>query len=88
MKNWAAILSHTLDDALRKVKSTPEGTKPYLYTDSYLLDIICMANEFPGMGWSWNHECPPINVYYKNIWEHNCATCYGQIYDQLLIPVV
>jgi hypothetical protein len=79
--NRETILSNTFYDALRKVKSIQEGTKPKLYMSCSLLDLVCRINSFPTMGWNWNKEFMPIHVYCKELWEHK----YTSNMDKYLI---
>lgn len=47
--NWETILSHTLGEAIKRVKSCLSTVQPEFYMSSYLLDA---SNSFKGMGWA------------------------------------
>jgi hypothetical protein len=34
----------------------------------YLLDVMCIANPFAGMGWNWFNECTHVHLYCKDLW--------------------
>nr|KUM46235.1 hypothetical protein ABT39_MTgene1741 [Picea glauca]QHR88026.1 hypothetical protein Q903MT_gene2038 [Picea sitchensis] len=53
--------------SLTKAKEHSPDSPPTFYMTSYLLDIICANNPFPGMGWSWSISDIPVHVYCKDL---------------------
>jgi hypothetical protein len=54
---------------------------------SYLLDIMCIAHQYPNMGWKWKPSDEPIHVYCKVLWEHKYITKYQNICEHFLAPL-
>lgn len=85
--NWSSILSLTIMDAIARVRYHTPGNPPEFYMSSYLIDIVCAANHFPGMGWKWAPTEPPVQVYCQDLWEHKYIRHYTRICDHFRAPL-
>jgi hypothetical protein len=47
--NWSDILSTSLEEAIRTVKTTVPGKFPSFHMSSYLLDMVCIFHAYPQM---------------------------------------
>jgi hypothetical protein len=85
--NWADILSGNLAEAIAFVKHTPPEKFPEFHMSSYLLDIMCVAHQYPKMCWAWQPTKPSIHIYCKVLWEHKYRTKYHQICNHFFAPL-
>jgi hypothetical protein len=85
--NWADILSNNIAEAIAFVKNTEANTFPSFHMSSYLLDIMCVAHQYPKMGWAWQPTDPSIHIYCKVLWEHKHRTDYHNICNHFFPPL-
>ena len=57
------------------------------YMSSYLLDVMCARQEYPSLGWRWKPNLPPIQVYYKILWENKYKEDYELICKSLFAKI-
>jgi hypothetical protein len=84
--NWAAILSLAMKRAIEKAKKPTTEILPTFYMASYLLDIVCANNSFPGLNWNWNIAGSPIYVYCLGLWENKYKRNYAQFCNYFFAP--
>ena len=48
------------------------------------MDVFCTTSKFPNLGWNWQKNCPPIHIYYSNLWEDNFFCRIYEICDLFL----
>ena len=58
--NWEQLLSINISET---TKGALGPKQPGFFMSSYLLDVVCASNHFPGMDWCWNPTSSPIHVY-------------------------
>jgi hypothetical protein len=85
--NWDDILSTNLIEAITTVVKSQPGTFPSFHMSSYLMDIMCVAHQYPKMGWEWQPIDPTIHIYCKVLWEHKYMTKYQNICEHFLAPL-
>jgi hypothetical protein len=51
--NWDDILSTNLAEAITSVVEAQPKTFLNFHMSSYLIDIMCIAHQYPNMGWAW-----------------------------------
>jgi hypothetical protein len=61
--NWGAIISKQLSTRIGQVQKPKPGEVPFFFMASYLLDVMCARNIFPGMGLSWHVSELHVHVY-------------------------
>jgi len=54
---------------------------------SYLLDVVCSCQEFPGMDWAWTPSENVVNVYYKFLSECSYRGIMARLFDQFIAPL-
>jgi hypothetical protein len=54
---------------------------------SYLLDVICARNVFPGLSLSWNVSEFPVHVYFSVLWENKYKISITTICDGFIAQV-
>jgi hypothetical protein len=84
--NWAAILSHVMKSFIERDKKPIIEILPTFYMASYLLDIVCANNSFPGLNWNWNIAGSPIYVYCLGLWENKYKRNYAQFCNYFFAP--
>jgi hypothetical protein len=52
--NWGSIISKQLSIRIEQAQKPNPGEAPSFFMESYLLDVMCARNIFPGMGLSWH----------------------------------
>jgi hypothetical protein len=82
--NWAQLLSINIFET---TKGAPGPKQPGFFMSSYLLDVVCASNCFPGMGWYWNPTSFPIHVYCFQLWEKNYRRHFYDICDNFMAPL-
>jgi len=69
--NWSGILSCAIVHAVNRARRVLGENEPaHFYMSSYLLDVICATNPFPGLHWMWTPTEPPVHIYCSLLWEH------------------
>jgi hypothetical protein len=66
--NWSAILSTSLQYAITVARHPGPGSPSCFYMSSYMLDIVCAANPFPGLRWMWQPSEPAVHIYCSMLW--------------------
>jgi hypothetical protein len=74
-------------EAITTVIESHPGTFPRFHMSSYLIDIMCVAHQYPNMGWAWKPTDTTIHIYCKVLWEHKYRTKYQKIYEHFLAPL-
>jgi hypothetical protein len=85
--NWGAIISKQLSIRVEQAKKPKAGEVPTFFMASYLLDVVCARNVFPGLGLSWHVLKLPVHVYFIILWENRYKKSYVVIYDEFLARV-
>lgn len=67
--NWDDILLINLIKAITAIVEAQSGTFPSFHMSSYLMDIMCVAHQYPKMGWKWQPSDEAIHIYCKVLWE-------------------
>jgi hypothetical protein len=52
--NWGTIILKQLSIGIEKAHKPKSGEVPSFFMASYLLDVVCARNIFPGMGLRWH----------------------------------
>ena len=82
--NWASMLSQCLLKALEKAVRKQDLKGTIFYFSTYLLDVLCVSNLFPGMNWDWTPQILPIHLYYKDLWRENSYEKMYKICDHFI----
>jgi hypothetical protein len=85
--NWDDILSANLAEAITTVTEITTKTFQNFHMSSYLIDIMCIAHQYPKMGWAWKPTDPTIHIYCKVLWEHKYRQEYHKICEHFLAPL-
>lgn len=67
--------------ALSGVKFVELDSPLDFHMPSYLLDVVCVTNDFIGMGWSWSLIELSVQIYCQILWRHNYMRYFTQICD-------
>jgi hypothetical protein len=67
--NWGDIISKQLRTKLEEVQNPKPKETLAFYMASYLLDVICARNVFPGLSLSWHISEVHVHVYFNILWE-------------------
>jgi hypothetical protein len=81
------MLSTNLTESITIVKNIELGTFLNFPMSSYLLDIMCVAHQYPKMGWECQLIDLSIHIYYKVLWEHKYKLEYHNICDHFVVPL-
>jgi hypothetical protein len=82
--NWGHHHFKTIEYQSRASSKTESRRSALLFMASYLLDVICARNIFPGMGLSWHVSELLFHVYFSILWENMYKKSYAMICDEFL----
>jgi hypothetical protein len=85
--NWDDILSTNLTKVITIIIEAHPKTFPSFHMSSYLIDIMCVAHQYPNMGWAWHPIDETIDIYCKFFWGHKYKTKYQKICEHFLAPL-
>lgn len=56
---------------LEKIVQRSDVRGSPFYFLGFILDVLCASNLFPCLKWAWTLKCPPIHIYYQELWREN-----------------
>ena len=64
-----SIMSTRLNKAVKKFVVIDDQQEIDFYMASYIMDVLCGGQHFLEMNSAWKNGCPPIHVYFLELWD-------------------
>jgi hypothetical protein len=85
--NCGSIISKQLSTKIEEAQNPKTRETPAFYMASYLLNVICARNVFPGLSIRWNISEFPVHFYFIILWENKYKRSIALICDGFICRV-